>query len=60
MTRHLELYADALTGQVCWMWWAAEPEDSRRLLLEALAVDRGQSPAAEAAAPQLMAEAARA
>lgn len=44
------------SGQMCWLWWAAESEETRRLLLEAMTGEPGQ-PLDAGAARQLLAAA---
>jgi hypothetical protein len=35
---HLEI----LPGAMCWLWWAAESPEGRRVLLESMAREAGQ------------------
>ncbi len=56
MTRLPDDEFDTPSGQVCWLWWAAESEEARQRLLEAMTGEAGQ-PLDAGAARQVLAAA---
>ena len=54
VTASEDSHVDGLSGAVCWLWWAAESEEGRRQLLQAMAAESGQSLRTDAA-PQVLA-----